>query len=134
MADGTRDEDGQRGKTADEAALSARLGSLRERLGHIGASRSVEDGRHEHRADDLSGIARGMRLSAELVGGVIAGSGLGWIFDRLFGTSPWGFIGLLLLGFAAGVLSDDALCGDSFRTTAPESRARGVFERSLSRT
>lgn len=46
-----------------------------------------------------------MRLSAELVGGVIAGSGIGWLFDYALGTSPWGFIGFLLLGFAAGVLS-----------------------------
>ena len=30
---------------------------------------------------------------------------LGWGFDRLFGTSPWGLVVFLLLGFAAGLLS-----------------------------
>lgn len=46
-----------------------------------------------------------MRLSAELVGGVVVGFLLGWLFDRLLGTSPWGLIVFLLLGFAAGVLN-----------------------------
>ena len=50
-------------------------------------------------------MARGLRLSAELVGGVIVGAGLGLGLDYLLGSSPWGFIVLLLLGFAGGVLS-----------------------------
>jgi ATP synthase protein I len=33
----------------------------------------------------------------------VVGAGLGWGFDRLLGTSPWGLIVLTLLGFAAGV-------------------------------
>jgi ATP synthase protein I len=53
----------------------------------------------------MSGFARGMRLSAELVGGVVVGFLLGWLFDRLLGTSPWGLIVFLLLGFTAGVLN-----------------------------
>ena len=32
-------------------------------------------------------------------------SALGWGLDRLAGTSPWGLIGFLLLGFCAGVLN-----------------------------
>jgi ATP synthase protein I len=36
---------------------------------------------------------------------VLVGAGLGWLIDRLLGTSPWGLIVLLLLGFAAGVLT-----------------------------
>jgi len=53
----------------------------------------------------MSGFARGMRLSAELVGGVVIGFIFGWLIDRLFGTSPWGLIVFLLLGFTAGVLN-----------------------------
>ena len=53
----------------------------------------------------MSGFARGMRLSAELVGGVVVGFILGWLLDRWFGTSPWGLIVFLLLGFTAGVLN-----------------------------
>ena len=42
-------------------------------------------------------------MSTEFVAGVIAGGGLGWLFDRALGTSPWGMIVFLMLGFAAGV-------------------------------
>ncbi len=50
-------------------------------------------------------MAMGFRLSSELVAGVLVGAGLGWGFDRLLSTSPWGLIVFLLLGFTAGVIS-----------------------------
>lgn len=50
-------------------------------------------------------MAVGLRLSSELVAGVIVGTVLGWGFDRLFSTSPWGLIVLMLLGFVAGVIN-----------------------------
>ena len=50
-------------------------------------------------------MAMGFRLSSELVAGVLVGAGLGWGFDRLLSTSPWGFIVFLLLGFTAGVIN-----------------------------
>lgn len=49
--------------------------------------------------------AQAFKLASEFVAGVLVGAGLGWGFDRLAGTSPWGLIVLLLLGFAAGVLN-----------------------------
>jgi ATP synthase protein I len=52
-----------------------------------------------------SGLARGLRLSTELVAGVLVGAGIGWGLDRWLGISPWGLIVFLLLGFAAGVLN-----------------------------
>ena len=50
-------------------------------------------------------MAMGLRLSSELVAGVLVGAGLGWGFDRLLSTSPWGLIVFLLLGFTAGVIN-----------------------------
>jgi ATP synthase protein I len=50
-------------------------------------------------------MARGLRLSTELVAGVLVGAAIGWLIDRFVGTSPWGFIVFLLLGFAAGILN-----------------------------
>ena len=44
-------------------------------------------------------------MSTEFVAGIAVGAGLGWLIDRLAGTSPWGMIVFLLLGFAAGVLN-----------------------------
>src|SRR5262245_17755654 len=104
MSDGTR-HNGNTSRSAEEAALSARLRSLGERLDQVGPRRGDESGAASRSTADMSGFARGMRLSAELVGGVVVGFILGWLFDRWLGTSPWGLIVFLLLGFVAGVLN-----------------------------
>jgi ATP synthase protein I len=44
-----------------------------------------------------------LRLSSELVAGVVVGVILGWALDHWVGTSPWGLIVFVLLGFVAGV-------------------------------
>lgn len=103
MADGTRREDERTEPPDNEAALSARLQRLGERLDH--ASRPSETGSGPRQASDTSAFARGFRLSSEMVGGVLVGAGLGWLLDRWLGTTPWGLIVFLLLGFAAGVLN-----------------------------
>jgi ATP synthase protein I len=111
MAEGTNDgENGSRDQaSSEEAALSARLGSLDHRLSKIRDSRKIgtdqpgtESG---DRAARASAMALGFRLSTELVAGVAVGAGIGWGFDRLLSTSPFGFIVFLLLGFVAGVVN-----------------------------
>ena len=52
-----------------------------------------------------SALARGFRLSTELVAGVLVGAFIGWALDKWLGISPWGMIVFLLLGFAAGVIN-----------------------------
>lgn len=105
MADGTRG-DGDRGaKSAEEAALSARLRRLGARLDQNGAARQPQSESGARGRSDPSGLARALRLSAELIGGVIVGTGIGWMLDRLLGISPWGLIVFMLLGFAGGVLT-----------------------------
>jgi len=111
MADGTGDrENGSRGKSSsDEAALSARLGSLDQRLSKIQDSRKIGTDQSGNEQDTAqaraSAMAVGLRLSSELVAGVLVGAALGWGFDRLLSTSPWGLIVFLLLGFTAGVIN-----------------------------
>ena len=51
------------------------------------------------------GYGLALRLGADFVAGVVVGGAIGWGVDRLFGTSPWGLMVFLLLGFAAGILS-----------------------------
>jgi ATP synthase protein I len=110
MAEGTREKGhGNRDKSADEAALSARLGSLDKRLSEIRGGRNVgtdqpgsEDGDDTARA---SAMARGLRLSSELIASVVAGALLGWGLDHLLPTSPFGLIVFFLLGFVAGVFN-----------------------------
>lgn len=43
------------------------------------------------------------RILADLLGGVLAGLGLGFLVDRFAGTEPWGLIGGVLLGFAVSI-------------------------------
>jgi ATP synthase protein I len=105
MADGARDNDDRGTPPPDEAALSARLKRLGERLGKVQASRPPDRGPDTTSPADTSAMARGFRLSTELVGGVLLGAALGWLLDRWLGSSPWGLIVLLLLGFAGGVLN-----------------------------
>jgi len=41
-------------------------------------------------------------VGTHIVGGIIAGSLLGYLFDRFFKTEPWGLIGGFFLGVIAG--------------------------------
>jgi ATP synthase protein I len=103
MADGTRGKDHRNEPPDDEAALSARLQRLGDRIAT--ANRHPENVKSSRNAADTSAYARGFRMSTELVAGVIVGAGIGWLLDRWLGISPWGLIVFLLLGFAAGVLN-----------------------------
>jgi len=100
---GTRNQGDDGDRSAEEAALSARLQRLGERLDEKTASRPSEE-TPVSRADP-SALARGFRLSTELVAGVLVGAFIGWVLDRWLGISPWGMIVFLLLGFAAGVIN-----------------------------
>jgi ATP synthase protein I len=105
MADDAREKGDREQPLDNEPALSARFKRLGEQLGHVRPNRGSETGTTEGRAADPSAIARGFRLSTELVAGVVVGAALGWMLDRWLGISPWGMIVFLLLGFAAGVLN-----------------------------
>ena len=111
MAEGTNHggDESRDKSSSNEAALSARLGSLDHRLSEIRGSRKIgtdQSGNEQDAAQaKASAMAVGLRLSSELVAGVLAGAALGWGFDRLLSTSPWGLIVFLLLGFTAGVIN-----------------------------
>jgi ATP synthase protein I len=103
-AGGNRDQ-----SSSDEAALSARLGSLDQRLSEIRDSRKLRTDQPGTESGDTaartSAMALGFRLSSELVAGVVVGAAIGWGVDRWLSTSPFGLIVFLLLGFTAGVVN-----------------------------
>ena len=110
MAEGTDESGhGSREKSPNEASLSARLGSLDRRLSEIRDGRKIgtdqPGGQGGDAAARASAMARGFRLSSELIAGVVVGAVIGWGFDRLLSTSPFGLIVFFLLGFVAGVVN-----------------------------
>jgi ATP synthase protein I len=114
MPEGTREGSKNSSRPDEEADLSARLQRLGQRLDQQkGTSRQVESGSSSK--SDPSALARGFRLSTELVGGVAVGAFIGWALDRWLGISPWGMIVFLLLGFAAGVINVMRAAGVSSR-------------------
>ena len=86
------DGDLERRSRSLEAALAARRKSERPETARDGTK-------------GMAGFGNALRLSSEFIAGVIVGAGIGWFFDRFAGTSPWGLIVFLLLGFAAGVFN-----------------------------
>ena len=105
--DGGGDRD--RDRSPDEAALSARLGSLDQRLSELRDNRKLKTdqpaGGNGDGAARASAMARALRLSSELVAGVLVGAVIGWGIDRLLSTSPFGLIVFFLLGFVAGIVN-----------------------------
>jgi len=93
----------------EEAALSARLKQLGERIHEAGARRQqeAEELREDEakREDAQSNLAKALRLSSEFVAGVLVGGLIGWAIDHFAGSSPWGLIVFLLLGFGGGTLN-----------------------------
>ena len=104
MANGARSNGDPDPRPVREAQLSARLRRLGEQLGKRGG-RPPQDDPRIRSAAERSAMARGLRLSSELVAGVLVGAGIGWLIDRWLGISPFGLIVFLLLGFAAGVVN-----------------------------
>jgi ATP synthase protein I len=105
MADDARDHGDRSTPSTDESALSARLQRLGDRLDKVKASRSSGGVPSKPPSADPTAMARGFRLSSELVGGVLLGAAVGWVLDHYLSISPWGLIVFVLLGFAAGVLN-----------------------------
>lgn len=90
MAGFDKDDLDRRGKALD-AALAARRPAAPD-------SEDTKNG-------TLQGVGSALKLSSEFIAAIIVGVGLGWFFDRIAGTSPWGLIVFLLLGFVAGVVN-----------------------------
>jgi ATP synthase protein I len=101
MANDAREENEQNAAPPAGDSFTARLRRAQQRRRHTGEESEVGP----PSGTGASALARGFRLSTELVAGVLMGGAIGWLLDRWLGISPWGMIVFLLLGFAAGVLN-----------------------------
>ena len=77
--------------------FDARLKAARERI----SGPSGTDMQNAPGDSKLAGA--GLRMSLELVVGIVFGLGLGWLIDRGLGTKPWFMIIFMFLGMGAGV-------------------------------
>lgn len=95
---------GPDGRPDGDASLDSRLRSLDASLKRASGRQEETVARDSGRAD-ASGIGQAMRLSTEFIAGILVGGGAGWALDKWLGTTPWGMIVLLMLGFGAGVMN-----------------------------
>lgn len=85
----------------DRDALRRRSQDIGQRLDTV--SRQRDQGT---RPRGPSPASRGLRASAELIGGIVAGGLIGWYLDKWLGTQkPVMFVLFFLLGAAAGIMN-----------------------------
>jgi len=84
----------------EREALRRRASDLGRRLEEVHARKAppVEDAKSRGNA-----LGQAYKILIELVVGVVIGAGLGWFFDKQFGTQPWLMVLMLIVGFAAGM-------------------------------
>lgn len=90
------------GKTVS-GGLDQRLNRLEAELVKKGMFKAPAS--EDERSDTTASVAQAMKLSSEFIAGIVVGVLIGWTLDRYAGTSPWGLIVFLLLGFGAGTLN-----------------------------
>jgi len=103
------DETGENepGRSSPLPVSDGELDRRRRQLDRALARQHQESREEAERAKSgiASGYAVALRLSSEFIAGILFGAAIGWVIDRFVGTSPWGLIVFLLLGFCAGILS-----------------------------
>ena len=93
------DERAEREMKSRLDTLGARIEATRKGAAdeHIAEQKAMSGSQETGRMMSLA-----FRMVSELVGGILAGVGIGWVLDRFLGTSPILLIVFSLLGTAAG--------------------------------
>ncbi len=97
----------------DRAEFKRRSAELGRRLDEARpGSELSKSGKSSKNSDSNELMGRALRLSTELIGGIVVGAGIGWWLDTylmpsVFGVKTWPlmFIVFFLLGSAAGMLN-----------------------------
>jgi ATP synthase protein I len=80
--------------------------ALKARSAELGQKLEAAKGHHAPPKDGAAqgtAMAKAMRLSTELIGGIVVGGAIGYFLDKWLGTFPWLFILMFMLGSAAGI-------------------------------
>src|SRR4051794_29313391 len=91
----------------ERAAFEKRAAEIGQKLGQAkGRHPTQTEGERTAQSDRGKAMGRALRISTELVGGIVVGSAIGYGLDRWLGTEkPWFFIVFFMLGAAAGMLN-----------------------------
>ena len=96
---------------------------LASRIASAKRERDIEDNRASREASpEMSGMARGMRIGTEFIAAILVGAVFGYLIDLGLGTSPWGLLILLLVGFAAGILTVTPVVAQTNAASPPMTR------------
>ena len=91
-------------------AEDARLTSLEQRLEAAQHAEAVRTGRAKKASD--GGYAQGNRVLAALIGSLAGSALVGWVLDRLLGTTPWLLLVALFLGIAVAFRNIIRIAGE----------------------
>ncbi len=58
-----------------------------------------------NKSGGMAGTAYALKVSSEFIAAILVGVAIGALIDKIAGTSPWGLIIFLILGFVAGILN-----------------------------
>ena len=88
-----------------DAELAEDRARLKARLNHFKATQKTILPETDGKPGSMQGMAQGLKIASEFIAGVVVGAVIGYGIDQLFGTTPFGLIVFLMLGFAAGVMN-----------------------------
>lgn len=74
----------------------ARIAALQDRIAKAEQRERIRTGVTDAKANENTRL--GNRVLAELIGGLAGGALIGWVLDRLIGTSPWLLLVFLFMG------------------------------------
>ena len=88
-----------------DEGLEERRKRLSAELAERRKGEAVDAAKEMQSEESRKSMALGLKISSEFIAAIAVGFMLGFLLDRFVGTTPWGMIAFLLLGFCAGILN-----------------------------
>jgi ATP synthase protein I len=91
----------------DRAAFERRAAQIGDKLNEVKGRHTTASARPGSTGSDKgAAMSRALRVSTDLIGGIVVGGLIGYGLDRWLGNEkPWFFILFFLLGAAAGIVN-----------------------------